>query len=520
MQTLNPLKHKKIIFSLIIFLGLVYLINSYVLKSVLTVTIGNSVSSQKIVLKITDVNGKEAASKELSGSNEAQFRLPLGSFNVSAVQAESETLAYAKLGRFKGSSIGLDLVPQRAVDKIGSESLGCDTYSNGSLFSYGCGRGSLILKHLNKPGQITNPVPLLSGAQQLPITVSLNNGLLAKFNEASDLFYLGFVDLANEKVARIEAPKDINLQAALTITDKVNQNQRFLLINHNGDVYSFRDINDRQAEHLKLPENKKLKQPTELLAKSYSLFNDQLIVYVGKSQEFGDHEEAINARDKLERGFIYLANLATPGNNWRVIELPPTIDNNDIHYLDSSHFAVLKGDGLSIYQFDEKSTSLKAAFSTTDVKVAAGGSGIWFTKNNAIYKYEIASNQAKKVFESAHLVLSNIFKSAEAVTFNAFIANDDSNILHSYRLTDQVAAGPRLEDKLPYTLSSDLPVFKTEYSGNRITFQLALASISSDRQTGQLSYDQAEFEAARQKVIERLQQDGFDVTKLELYFTI
>ena len=58
-----------------------------------------------------------------------------------------------------------------------------------------------------------------------------------------------------------------------------------------------------------------------------------------------------------------------------------------------------------------------------------------------------------------------------------------------------------------------------DYSGDSIKVQLALSSLGSDKQSGRIFYEQLEFDLAKEKVLEQLKKDGFDLQKLQINFT-
>ncbi len=522
MNIANFWKYKKYILFILLILGTIVLINNYLFTSTFTlkIEIGKTVSDQKITLKVTDISGKVVASKDLTGAKIAKFRLSIGSFNVSASQDDSETIGQAKTVRFKSSELKMDLEPQLAVNKIGSESLGCDVVVNSVLYSYSCTKSSLVLQHKNPPDKFVDPVPLLNGGKIMPPAYSYQDGVIVKFGE-SEAGYLNFVNLDKNEASFISTPTDLDVRQSVQIVDEANTitNKRFLIIDKGGVIYSYQNINDSNPKKLQLPDNKKLPVPVSNLAKDYSLYNDRLAVYVGKTETPGDNRELIEAQSKIKNGFLYIADLSQATTDFKTVELPPSIDNNDIQLIDASHLAVLRDEGLDIYTINDKFVELKAHF--TDVSyVSPGADGsAWFLKDDGIYKYQNASNQAVKIFHSSHLKPSRVVNLEGQTIFNAFVENDELGILHSYLINNRATAKPRLEDKLPYTSKNGLPVLRMDYSGNQIKVQLALTSLGSDKQTGQVSYDQAEFDSAKKKVLERLQRDGFDINKLQFFFT-
>ena len=514
------LRYKNLILALVLILGSIILINNFLLTSTLKVEVSKAVSDQKITLRLNDLNGKTVATKELNKKKAANFRLPIGSFSVSAIQDDSETIGQAKTVRFKSSELKLDLEPQRAVSKIGSESLGCDIVVNNILYSYACAKESFILRH-DRHGQFVNPTPILSSIFQLTITSSSPNGLLAKLQPEDAAPSLNIIDLANDSTSPIYTREGLDISSSLIVTDVANasSNQRFLAIDQNGAIYSYQNIQDKNPKKIELPDNKNLKASIDLLAKDYSLFNNKFLVYVGKTESLGDNPEAIKAQSAIERGFLYIADLGHSKPEFKIIESPKEVSNNDIQLIDDSNLALLKNGGLYVYRLDNNKVDLKAHFTGTNQVVVRNGGTAWFIRNNGVYKYNVETNQAIKVFQSTHLKPSQVFTIGDQVSFNAFIENDESNVLHSYLISDSAAIKPRLEDKLPYTSKSGLSILKMDYSDSQIWVQLALTSLATDKETRRVSYEQTEFDAAKQKVLERLKVDGFDLNKYQVFFT-
>ncbi len=508
--------YKYIFIGLLVIIGL-WLINTFVLKSALNVTLSQAMDNQKITYKVLNSDSKEVA-KKVSDSKTVKFRLRPGSYNVSVVQAETETIGHSELVRFKNQKMSLSLAAQKAVDKIGNASLGCDRVLTATAYDYACAKNSPIRKQLYTPGKFTEPQPLLSGDEQLPSAAPYAKGVLAKFISQSDISYLGYLDLSTGQRTPVPVPSGVDLNSALIITDETDPggNTRFVLVSDNKTAYTYRSITD-QSQKFDLASQADI--PFDHLAKDYSLIGDRLMVYVGKSQQGAEDQATADAQQSLKNSRLLDIDLSKFSDKSLALVLPEQANNDDIYAIDAQHFGLLNNHGLIIYSVNGNAVTQVANF-TGVTFVEPAGHGAYFVLNNGVYYYSLQTDQATLVFRSTHLRISSIFNNGTDISFNAYVEGSKSTSLHSYLVSQTATSQPRLEDKLPYDQSSGLPVLRTDYRGNDITFQLALNSIGSDSQTGQLTYDQAEFDAAKQKVINRLKSDGYNIDKLVLHFTI
>ena len=228
----NQLSVKKValwglIFTLVIII--VVLVQIFVLATTLHVSVGQGTGDQntEVAVRSAETNAEVASSPV--GPEGVRFRLAPGSYTVSLRSKDAETLGYAKLKRFERGQISLAVHKEKAVQKVGSGSLGCDEIVQSQLFSYGCTKPSAVVRHDNPPDRFVFPAPLNNGAEQQINTQPYLDGLLALFDN-HDTRYFDYLQLANNQRTRLNVPEN-SPENYTIITDATDSgNPRFSII--------------------------------------------------------------------------------------------------------------------------------------------------------------------------------------------------------------------------------------------------------------------------------------------------
>lgn len=173
-------------------------------------------------------------------------------------------------------------------------------------------------------------------------------------------------------------------------------------------------------------------------------------------------------------------------------------------------------DYLRVFDIEGNKPRIKASVPRVD-HVVLDGANIFYTSQKAVYEFnknELRADllrQLPNINEAALLVLNGRpvlvgNTNNSPTTFGAYVVLDEEN-------TDTVD----LFNLIPYN-PNVLPLINSEYIGNDIYFSVDLKSLIIDRDTGGITYNNAEFEQKKKIITARLKADGVDLKKYKLHF--
>lgn len=488
-------------------------ITTLALRSTLDIKVDSSVTEEVKIYIYSKKQSKNIKEIRAAAGRTISVRLPIDEYSVTAGQTKRETVGFARLQRFKKSNLVIKLEPQKVLEKLGSESLGCDVIAGDTLHSYSCSSESLILQHKYYSDRFDNPEPILESITQTPFSPPYQDGMLMK--SQNDTFVLNYLNLLNYHLGPINVPNGLDLDTTNISTDQASAaNTRFLLTNNEaGLIYSYENAGDSNPRQFSLRDI--AGDYSQQASISYAIGGSQLLIFVGKGDTSYETEEGAEGAAGVKENWLYVISLDA-NNNTRRLRLPSNLTAGKI-YMAGGSVAIKQESRLLLYSLSEE-PELRGFFDDVDSETASSN-GLLFIKGNSIYSFDAESGQAKMLLGSTRLRVSGLGNSKKGPIFNSFIEGDSSAILHSYLITPVDAAGHRPEDYLPYN-PQELPIYKMDYRKNEIKFQLALTSIGTDKSAGQIFYEQSEYEAAKSKILKRLQKDGFDLAKYKIFFSL
>ncbi len=186
-------------------------------------------------------------------------------------------------------------------------------------------------------------------------------------------------------------------------------------------------------------------------------------------------------------------------------------------YLSDNTLLILGQDSnLNIFNIKKNKIKLSTTLRRVD-NVVIASKRIFYTSNKGLYEYIQDKNQSRlrndfsSINEARLLVLNNkpvlVGNTNNSVTtFSAYLVNDDSR-------DDEF----NLFNLFPYD-TNILPLVSSDYIGNTIFLSVDLKSIIFNRDTGEVSYNKAEFEQKKVIITEKLRSDGVDLSKYTLVF--
>lgn len=497
------MRRKIIVIVVLLFIGIIgwIAISELLLKGVLQVS--SSGSGTKLAITVTGSDGVVIKQATVQVGDTVSVRTKPGTYSVDAKTDEGESLASGIVARASTTTVNVSLAPERKVEKIGYDSLGCDIWQQPLLYTYGCARETLILAHTPARQTFTEDTAISGGYYQVGSVVSYNGGLLAqlKMNESVQPAYI-----RGGAITEITRPTDD--QTIYTIlTDPSTESGTFVLADVlSKSAYVYSSPEDKQPRKIVLPVS-----DDERESNAFSLVNDTLHMLTGQTDLTGDFSSKTELSDDIT---AYSFNLSSGTQTSKEV-----IGSSKMNYattIRDQAYVTQNSQTLTVYAADSKQAIFSAL--STDSFTTINDS-LYFVKDNSVFEYNTKSGQAQRLFHSGHLRISVVAPSKSGVTFNAMIDGSTASTLHSYVVTQYNQTGKRLEDVLPYDPTFIiLPMIKMDYSSDSITVQLALNSFTSDRETGNVSYDTAEFNTKKQVILNQLHNDGVTIPDSNIFF--
>lgn len=141
--------------------------------------------------------------------------------------------------------------------------------------------------------------------------------------------------------------------------------------------------------------------------------------------------------------------------------------------------------------------------------------------NGFVYEYDIADKISYLVYGSTKTKIASLQKLHNRLILSGYAeASSDFPVSLSFLLEDSpLNEKRRAQDFLPYSYTYNrLPIVSMDYLGFDIKISLALETLQTNKQTGQTTFDQTEFNTAKEKVMKALLDDGLDMNKYKVEF--
>ncbi len=171
---------------------------------------------------------------------------------------------------------------------------------------------------------------------------------------------------------------------------------------------------------------------------------------------------------------------------------------------------------LHIFDISNNKVDLQASISRVDHILVDRGN-IFYTSQKAVYEYKKEEKKANLLRQLSEINEADLLllQGRPVLVGNT---NNSLSTFGAYAVLDQNKADEvDLFTLIPYN-TKVLPLIKSEYIGNDIYFSVDLKSIIFERDTGRITYTNAEFEQKKKIITEKLRSDGVDIQKYQLHF--
>lgn len=422
-------------------------------------------------------------------------------------------------------TIEVNIYKDKAAEKYTDNSLGCTAYDKHEdiMLSYVCGKPDHLTRHYrpvnpddrwsneiiaslgSEHGSIFSIEPFQDGALGLyvPRNVVIESGLLL------------FTVSANGIKQELRIPESLpqgSLGATSIVTDTVTPNaEHFLLVNkRDGEVYLADTIDGQTVSYKKhsLPED--ISNVFDTL--SCQLHN--LMAYCIYGQPSGPPDS--EAHDKYydeERAAVVLAidfSNTTPTERKYILADTAPVDN--LHVTKSNTLFVTAGSDIFRLYLDETQATRKIYSSS--IGPVAAGDGLYFIRNNALYKVDDITDESYLIFRSNNLRLSNIDEIDGELFINAYIDGRGDKRLFTFKLSNSVNTAPEIP---PLTTYDSNPIAaRLPYKSLLYTIDYRTDPADSTGRSIILEIDAPQ--GRREQVLAQLERWGYNPTNLNIEF--
>lgn len=491
-----------------------YIIFNYTLIQV-TVTYHDNIPPTATIY----ASGEKSPSKKtIQVANYAIVKRDTSSISVSAgtYTTTKETSVLPLLGI---KNITLGVYKDKNVSKYSGDNIGCTAYDKAAnvLMSYVCGKPGNLVRY-DRPSDPTQKwenklITSLTSPYGSIYTISpFKDGLLGlnipgvetPEKDAMPLFYVN----SSGKKQSYDLPDDFSIDTPLgevsIVTDNTSHNSSsFLLVAKYGDVY-FGTLSDSGIKYKKisLPENY-ISQFDNLYC---SLVASKTYCYYGKGSESPDSSAATTYRQKNKSGNLISVDFSSDNPALKQYVLDSTNISIDKLYATREGLLYTLVDD-RLYSFEIKEDTVNRRLFTENVSSIGNGDGLYYIKENALYKLNYTDKESYLVFKSDHIRLSNVAIFGDDVFINGFINGKSNKKLHTFKLTTSNTDNtkPRLVDILPLPLSEE--VLDMDYSDNTIRARV-FSPITINKSTDTITYDDGIFATNKQTVLDQLARVG------------
>ena len=499
------------------------LITTYTLVSVV-VTYNDAISEKATLYSMTRGQGDKQASPLMDN-------LYLLRRDTVALRASTDNYSTIKelTHLSPQETITINLYKDKNADKYSGNNPGCITYDNASnrLLSYSCTQPRELLQY-DQSNENSAPqnssVATIAASDSLAYSVKPYQGgvlgirmprFLANVPTNKFLFSID----SNGKITEASTPDSLGqeqLSATNVITDTTSvAGSEFLLVNKQTSSLSFaRQINGGAMDYksYSLPEDFSPTLDTLLC----SLLGSTAYCFYGYSSGPPDSEEETKHHESKKPATFLVIDFSgeTPAVERYTTKQPTPVDN--LFVTKSEKLYATSGDDLLSISLSD-ATAWSRVYATSVGSVAAGD-GLYFVRDNSVYRLDDEKNESYLAFSSPKLRLSNIVSLNENVFVNAYIGGTTGQRVHTYRLNDEPNERPgfRLIDTLPLALNESDDISDMDLYKNNLHIRVKVPVSKTGRNAGA---DLTAFNAAKQRITNLLQEKSIDVSALRITYS-
>lgn len=508
-------------YAVIALLSLVAATVIYVLLSYTLVTISPQTSaSPDVTLKFTSLSSKKTKSYTMAASDQKKVIIRRGAYNLTATQGKNQTVSSFTAHRFTDNQLSVQLRNEASVSRVATSSLGCGKQYGGSYYSYRCGGEIRVLKHTAFQGGTRASSQLLGASSTYRSLIQHKGGVLGIIDNQEGGISIETIDLPAEKSRRLNSDfigEDQDTSGYTLVANNASSYQyEFAIVDQKTGTWRlYTNINDGQPREIKVATNISDIQKYSMVNQSNQLKGNDIISLYDIDTDKG---EGSTTRSKkiTNRNLVVTTNIQT--GVVTSYTLPDTQKYTAIWQTDPTHLIGKTPGGQAIVYDLSNDTTIKVAEYDNVTGLSVYNSTTLLGLGKGIYKMSLDGSTIFRLFESDYLNLSTITQDASGIGFTAFVNKTNSLYIlpDAYRIDlDKPAIYPQDQEYLPY---NDSAVRSMDYSDTQIQVQLAPASLSFDRRTGQASYDAEEFKQLTEEVRADLSEKNL-IRGREIIFT-
>lgn len=487
-------------------------------------------------IAIVDEKGNQVRDVLLEGGDYSTV-LPTGQYEVSVLSENDEKVSvyFLTINAFlQATEKTVTLYNQAARQKIGIGSEACPVFSGDTLYSYNCGGSGSISKvpQLSVENTITPPQTLLPNILSLQ---SYRDGMLALHtvvyqDERIVEPFLSFIkdgkivqeyELPTELGSSPDGPQDY--QFRINETDP----ERFAItLDNNRIIYTFDKLG---AEGTKVTTENPPGTPN-IFTNAIRYSDNTLIFAAGILPPVQEGEEG--QEGVLVGNSVLVRKYAIDGENAR-ITFETTLEDittNEVQLCSVEHLCIFNDNNMTLYALSDNSSKKLATLSSVfsnNITPIDTKSFLYF-KNERVFLFDIEALEARQIYSSPHFRVSSLSHSSKGTILNAFPLDQDGSTrgqaLYSFLLSTEPAEDNRFIDNvLPYPPGAvDGAVLRSDFFGNTVVIRVQLDSWQSPvRVSGggarDFTFDQAEFNEKKQRILDQLARDGITPDKYNIH---
>lgn len=452
-----------------------------------------------------------------------------------AVRAVSDIYATIKdidtVPNFNIPAVTINIYKDKNATKYSGDSLGCVAYNQAKdlLSSYSCTNPRQVVRY-DKPANDPSPRQNRLLATMQPSYASIYSvepyidgvlGLSLPGLEANipTNRFLFMVDSSGVK-KEISIPDEIEQRAlgstsVVTDTSSTGGTSFLLVAKTTGDLY-FAD----QAKTGPMSYKKHILPPTEFSAQfdtlSCSLLNATAYCYYGHGSESPDSSDETDHHAQEKPGTIIVVDFAGDTPNVQQYSVDKSVPIDKLFVTQAGLLYTLSADNL--IKLNLSGTAVTANTISSDIRSIGAGNGLYFVRDNSVFRIDDKKGESYLVFASKKLRLSNVINLGENVFVNAFVEGMGGLKMHTYELNDEPndTPGTRLIDILPFSFKESSDINDMDLYKNELDIRLKVTIKKLGRSPG---IDSAEFEKAKERVLDLLGSKSVSINDISISFS-
>lgn len=425
-------------------------------------------------------------------------------------------------------TIEINIYRDKNATKYASDSPGCITYSNETdrLLSYSCTQPSQLLEYKQPPtSSVPRNTPVATIAKpdtavytHKPYSGGVLGIRIPRFmaNVPTNQFVFNINN--NGEEATFNIPDGMNqtqLDASNIVTDTTSRSGTNFLITSK----QFKKV---YFAELQGDEDIRYKEYT--LPESFSGTFDSLICqllettaycYHGLSSGPPDSQNETKHHEDEKPGTIVIIDFSNKPIA-RQYSVSHSVPVDALYVTKAGKLYALSGEDLVAVTFQDN----QAVTNTYIPKAGSvsSGDGLYFVRDNAVYKLDDERNESYLVFRSANLRIANIVGLNENIFINAYINGAGGQRIHTYKLDDEpnTSPGSRLIDILPLNFKESDDISDMSFYKDRLHIRVKVPVQKTGRASG---VNTGVFEQKKKQIRALLEQKSIDTSKLTITYS-